>query len=277
MLEFPSLQFALNQKTAPHLPFGEFLDLAVQLGCIGVEPRTDLGRPGFDGMPPATAGRMARARGLRLLGISEIYPFDDWSEARRGQVAELIRVAQECGAESISLVPRVDGGGPVGRQREDHHRAILLEILSPLADSRLKALVEPIGFPGSSIRKQGDIVDVIASLNADNALGIVHGTFQHTLAADDSYAITHIGLVHISGLPVGREALTYALDRERGLVDNRDRSSAISQIRELQARGYKGAYSLECTSPSIQLLTSRREAIASSISYIRDHLSATLA
>ena len=51
------MDFALNQKTAPKLGFAAFLDLAAELGCVGVEPRNDLGRPVFDGIE-----RRARAR-----------------------------------------------------------------------------------------------------------------------------------------------------------------------------------------------------------------------
>ena len=151
MPDLPDLCLALNQKTAPHLPFEKFLDLAVRLGCVGVEPRTDLGRPIFDGWPPAEAGRMTRERGLRLLGLSEVYPFDDWNDQRREQVATLIRLAQESGAETISLIPRVDRKGPVGRQREDNHRTIIAEVALLLKGSSIRALVEPIGFAGCAI------------------------------------------------------------------------------------------------------------------------------
>lgn len=57
---------ALNQKTSPHLSYEEFLDLAKALGCVGVEPRNDLGRGLFDGISAREAGAMARERGLRL-------------------------------------------------------------------------------------------------------------------------------------------------------------------------------------------------------------------
>ena len=57
------MDFALNQKTASRLDFAAFLDLAADLGCVGVEPRNDLGRPLFDGIAPdARSGDGARAR-----------------------------------------------------------------------------------------------------------------------------------------------------------------------------------------------------------------------
>lgn len=99
---------ALNQKTPPRLGFAAFLDLGAELGCIGVEPRNDLGRPLFDGIPPDRAASMARDRGLRFLGLSEVYPFDDWNAERRAAAEDLIEAADATGAEAISLIPRVD-------------------------------------------------------------------------------------------------------------------------------------------------------------------------
>lgn len=77
---------ALNQKTARHLCYEDFLDLAKGLGCIGAEPRNDLGRPLFDGFSARLVGSMARERGLRRLGLSEVYPFNEWSDERANAV-----------------------------------------------------------------------------------------------------------------------------------------------------------------------------------------------
>ena len=161
----PDLELALNQKTVPELPFDEFLDLAARLGCVGVEPRTDLGRPIFDGIVAADAGRMARDRGLRLIGLSEVYPFDDWNEERRSQVAKLIAFARDADAGSIGLIPRVDGRGPPSPERENRQRAILADIVGMLKGAGVRGLVEPIGFSKCSIRRQADAVALIKSLH----------------------------------------------------------------------------------------------------------------
>jgi 2-keto-myo-inositol isomerase len=128
------MDFALNQKTAPKLGFAAFLDLAAELGCVGVEPRNDLGQPIFDGIgPPVRAGEMARERGLRFIGLSEIYPFNDWNEDRRATVGRLIETAQAASAETISLIPRVDGRGGDDAERARMVRAALAGIL-PMLD-----------------------------------------------------------------------------------------------------------------------------------------------
>ena len=110
-LKEAGMDFALNQKTAPKLGFAAFLDLAAELGCVGIEPRNDLGRPVFDGIEPAHAAEMARERGLRFIGLSEVYPFNDWNEDRRAAVARLIETAQAAGARERELDTESEKGG----------------------------------------------------------------------------------------------------------------------------------------------------------------------
>ena len=155
------MDFALNQKTAPKLGFAAFLDLAAELGCVGVEPRNDLGRPVFDGIEPVRAGEMARERGLRFIGLSEVYPFNDWNEDRRAAVARLIETAQAAGAETVSLIPRVDGREGDGAERATTLRAVLAEILPMLHGTGVVGLVEPIGFATSSIKFQREATQAI--------------------------------------------------------------------------------------------------------------------
>ena len=62
--------FALNHMTVARLSYVQLLDIAAQLGCIGVEVRNDLPQPLFDGMDPAEAGDLARSKGLRILAVA---------------------------------------------------------------------------------------------------------------------------------------------------------------------------------------------------------------
>jgi 2-keto-myo-inositol isomerase len=97
-----------------------------------VEPRNDLGRPVFDGIEPVRAGEMARERGLRFIGLSEVYPFNDWNDDRRAAVGSLIETAEAAGAETVSFIPRVDGREGDGAERAKTLRAVLAEILPML-------------------------------------------------------------------------------------------------------------------------------------------------
>lgn len=262
------MDIALNQKTAPHLDFAAFLDLAASLGCVGVEPRTDLARPVFDGIAPERAGRMARERGLRLVGLSELYPFDDWNEERRTAVQALLATAQAAGAETISLIPRVDRRDAAAL-RATTLRHVLAEILPMLDGTGIVALIEPIGFPAASIRHQQEAAAAIEALDAHDRLGIVHDTFQHTLAADPDLLVHHIRLVHVSGV-TAPGPLTERHDAERVLVDQDDRTDAVGQVRRLLQAGYAGPFSYECTASSIQELADPYAPLGASIAYLRE-------
>jgi 2-keto-myo-inositol isomerase len=263
------MDFALNQKTAPKLGFAAFLDLAAELGCIGVEPRNDLGRPFFDGIEPARAGEMARERGLRFVGLSEVYPFNDWNEGRRASVARLIDTAQTAGAETVSLIPRVDRRQGDSAERASKLSAVLAEILPMLQGTGVVGLVEPIGFSTSSIKFQREATQAIESVSADDRLGIVHDTFQHALAGDADIIVRHIRLVHISGIAGDHKVLTDSLDAQRVLVDENDRTDTSGQVKSLLEAGYTGPFSYECTSPLIQNLGDPRAQIDASITYLR--------
>src|SRR5690606_27517439 len=156
------IRFALNQKTLPQTTFLEFLDIAADLGCVGVEARNDLARPLFDGISPLEAGKLVRERGLRLIGVSEVFPFDDWTEERRDLAKTLLRCASEAGAETVSLIPRVDGQGPSMFGSPVRHQDILSEILAIADGGDITLLIEPIGFPGSAIRFQGEAAECIS-------------------------------------------------------------------------------------------------------------------
>ena len=82
------MQTALNHMTTPNLGYVDFLDLAKRLGCVGVEVRNDIARPLFDGIDPADAGAMARDRGLRIVGVSQVYPFNSWNDERAAALIE---------------------------------------------------------------------------------------------------------------------------------------------------------------------------------------------
>ena len=271
------MDFALNQKTVSRLDFAAFLDLAADLGCIGVEPRNDLGRPLFDGVAPERAAEMARERGLRFIGLSEVYPFNDWNTERRAAVAALIDAAEAAGAETISLIPRVDVRDPDPKARAATLRAVVSEIAPMLAGTPIVALLEPIGFATCSMKFQREAASAIEDLNLGERFGIVHDTFQHSLAKDEDVLVQHIRVVHISGVSEGSGDLNDAQDAERILVDEHDRTDTLGQMGRLLAAGYRGPFSFECTAPSVREREDLKAPIAASIAYLQRALSKELA
>lgn len=271
------MKTALNQMTAPQLPLPAFLDLARALGCVGVELRNDmdaLGRPLLDGLPASEAGDMVRVRGLRLLGLSQVYPFNSWSEARRAEVAALIATAREAGAETISLIPRNDGIGSANGERQANLRIALKEIHPMLVEADMVALVEPLGFTRASLRSKAELVEVIEALDVADRFRIVHDTFHHTLAGGGPIFAEHTGIVHVSGLTNPTPTLDEMEDAHRVLIDGTDRLNNIEQIAALLAAGYDGAFSFECFAPEIHALRDPFTALRQSIDFISAQLQA---
>jgi len=251
------IDFALNHMTAPRLESRALVDLAVRLGCIGVELRNDLvdkqltERAFFDGEQPGAIGAYARSKGIRLLGLSEVYGFNRWSEEMRRKVRLLIDQAKESGAESISLIPSNDGADMSDDRRLGELRHALQEILPMLDEADIVALVEPLGFRTSSLRRKGEAVEAIEAVGGRHRYKLVHDTFHHFLAEEDAFFPEYTGIVHISGVVDPAVSAGEMQDGDRILVTQEDRLGNVAQISALHAAGYKGAYSYEPFAPSV--------------------------
>jgi len=259
---------ALNQKTARYLSWADFLDLAQSLDCVGVEPRNDLGRPFFDGIAPEEAGRMAHDRGLRLLGLSEVYPFNDWNRERADQVRSLIDTAHAAGAETISLIPRVDGRGTEDGLRQKVLRDVMRQILPMLDGTDVVALIEPIGFAKSSLKHKAELVEAIEDVGEPEKFKLVHDTFQHVIAGEAEIFAPYTGIVHISGISDPDVPLDEMQDAYRVLVDANDRCRNIEQVASFIDAGYDGAFSFECTEPLLHVSPIIGEEIRRSFEFI---------
>lgn len=267
----------LNQITVPHLSFEAFLDLAAELGCIGVEARNDmdaLDRPLFDNMDPAAAGEMIRAKGLRLVGLSQVYPFNDWNDDRRAEVAKLIETAKAAQAETISLIPRNDGVGTANGERQANLRIALKEIYPMLVEADMIALVEPLGFGRSSLRSKDELIETLKALDVEDRYKLVHDTFHHTLAEGGAIYPAQTGIVHISGVSDPSLTIDDMDDAHRVLIDENDQLGNIEQMQAFIDAGYEGAFSYECFAPETQQLDNHAEEIGKSFDYIEAQLKA---
>lgn len=271
------MKWALNHMTTPGLGYEDFLDLAVKLGCVGVEVRNDIERPLFDGIDPAEAGAVARAKGLRLVGLSQVYPFNTWSPEVEAEVRDLIAIARAAGAETISLIPRNDGTQTGDGERAARLREALAAALPMLDAAGMTALVEPLGFPVSSLRQKSELVAAIDALGAGDRVRLVHDTFHHTLAGGGAYYPAQTGIVHISAVVDPDVAVEEMQDAHRVLIDRRDRLGNVAQIRDLLALGYDGVFSYECFSPETWALEDPYSAIRTSFDFIAAQVQARAA
>lgn len=164
----------------------------------------------------------------------------------------LIGAAVESGAETFSLIPRVDGKATEDGVRQTALRQAIREILPMLAGTDLVALIEPIGFASSSLKDKAELVDAIEVEGGKPRFRLVHDTFQHAIAGGGTIYPEYTAVVHISGISDRKPMLGEELDAYRVLVDEGDRCATVAQIAAFLGAGYEGAFSFECTSPSLQ-------------------------
>jgi 2-keto-myo-inositol isomerase len=272
------IHFALNQIVAPALPVREFIDLAANLGCQGVELRNDLVEKGvssaafFDGHTPAEIGEYAREKKVRLLGLSEVYGFNRWSEDIYDKVKRLIEEARQSGAESISLIPSNDGAEQADGERLGDIQAALSKVLPLLMDAGLIALVEPLGFKSSSLRYKREAVAAIDAVGGRDHFRLVHDTFHHHLSGETEFFPDMTGIVHISGVVDGELSPDQMKDGDRVLVDDRDWLGNVQQIRSLVSLGFRGAHSYEPFARSVHLDRNVQKSIGASMTYLQGEL-----
>lgn len=259
---------ALNHMTMPHASTLALLDAAAALGCVGVELRNDLKTTIFNGASPSDIRDAAKARGLRILALAEVYGFNDNTAETQANVRSLVRLAQDCEAENIVLIPRI-ATGPVARpDQRDGLRAALTAIQPMLQDTGVTALIECLGFPNSSLRMKSDAVAVLDDLGQPDCFALIHDTFHHSLAGEDALFANLTRIAHISGVAATDVALPDMTDAHRGLVDAADRLGNLNQITALKAQGYTGAFSIEAFAPEVHALKTPTQAMSDMFAFI---------
>lgn len=271
------LGFGLNQVTMANASIDEFIESAARLGMVGVELRNDLGRPIFDGRSAESVSQKLQGHGLRLLGLSQVYPFNRWTGDIADDVRALIDLAVEAGAETISLIPCNDGTGIDAASRQNDLANALERCLPLLEAANMVALVEPLGFTRSSLRSKAELVAAIETLGAHSYFRLVHDTFHHTLSGGGPYYPGHTGIVHISGVTDADVPVEQMEDDHRVLIDANDRLGNVDQIMALRDAGYNGAFSFECFSPDIHRHPSLEDAIRTSMNFISSQLQKEIA
>jgi 2-keto-myo-inositol isomerase len=261
-------QFALNHMTVARLSFVQLVDLAAALGMVGIEVRNDLPQPLFDGMDPAAAGDLIRAKGLRLLAVAEVKRFNDWSADKATEARSLIRIARLAGAEAVSLIPRNDNLGMADGERQAALHAALTGLKPMLEDHDLIGMVEPLGFPICALRYKSWAVEGIEAAGAKGRFKLVHDTFHHTLAHGGPLFPDHTGIVHISGVEDPKPEVEAMQDAHRVLVGPQDRLGNIAQLAALKAAGWNGPVSYEAFAPQTHALTDPQAALRASMDFI---------
>lgn len=263
------MRFALNHIVSPRQSLAGFFNMATSLGCTEVEIRNDLqGAPIADGTPAATVRQLAEAAGVTILSINALYPFNLWSPDLAAKAEALADYAAACGARALVMCP-LNENRPVPREG-------LVEALGrirPILASRgLTGLVEPLGFPRSSMRTKAEAISAIREAGGEGTYKLVHDTFHHHLAGETEVFPDWTGLVHISGVTDAALTAQTMEDAHRVLVDGDDRLDNLGQIRSLVAQGYQGPFSFEPFAAEVQALADPEAALKSSMEHLRRSL-----
>ena len=220
----------------------------------------------------------ARDVGIRIVGLSQVYPFNSWSDAVRDEVEALIANARACGAETISLIPRNDGQGMADGERQENARIALSSIKPMLEAAGIVALVEPLGFPRtSSLSDKAETLALIDEIGGGALFKLVHDTFHHYLSGGGPLFPERTGIVHISGVIDRSLALEEIADAHRILVDSDDRLGNVEQIVALRRGGYAGPISIEAFSPEVHRIGDPRRALRETMEYIETSAAAAAA
>ncbi|MGQ7244651.1 TIM barrel protein [Salinicola sp. V024] len=267
-------RFALNHMICPSLSVRELLDGAVDLGLDAVELRNDVQENSLLTLEQAReAGELARERGIRILTINALYPFNIWNDERAEQAESLARLAQACGAEALVLCPLVDADHGLNARDSQTHVIKSLEGLDPIFERHgIRGFIEPLGFPISSLRTKQAAIEAIKKTGLQHRFSVVHDTFHHRGADEQTYFPEATGLVHISGVEDKTISFTDMLDDHRILIGPNDHLGNVEQIRDLLNEGYTGYFSVEPFSSPVWDLEDPLKATGESIDYIRQEL-----
>jgi len=256
-LNIPNARFCINRKIAPSLTLPQFFKLVSQLGIHNVELRNDMpsGRV-TDDLTGDEVKSLARESGIRIVTINALYPFNQLNEEVLQRARQLLSDAQAIGAESLVLCPLNDGT-PISAA----DTVAALKTLSPLfAEAGIQGLVEPLGFPQSSLRSATQAQTLIQDAGVPFRLLI--DTFHHHLFEDAEQTfekevdIQQIGLVHLSGVTDPRP-VDQLTDEERIMLSADDRLRSKQQVERLEKMGYTGLYAFE---PFSSVMNSWQEA-----------------
>ena len=258
------MRFAINHISAPKLPLAEFFAMCRRLGVTEVEIRNDT--PDVLGqMDAADVRAEAERQGITILSINALYPFNVWSGDLPERAEKMADYAQGAGAKALVLCPLNDGN-----EVAFDDLVAALKALKPILEQRgLIGLVEPLGFPISSMRTKATAIEAIKAAGGEGRYKLMHDTFHHHLASETEFFPEWTGLVHISGVTDPAVAVDDMLDGHRVLVDGDDRLENLPQIRALRDAGYDGPFSFEPFAAEVHDAKDPEAALKSSMDYVR--------
>lgn len=272
MLHGTGLRFVLNHMVAPRRSMAALVALTTAMGLDGIEVRNDIGAHGIATDEAARKiAATAKAAGVEIVSINALQRFNDWSDRRAREAAELIELCAAAGAKALVMCPVNDADTKLSKQESRWNLRAALRALAPmLRDRGVVGLVEPLGFEICSLRSKKEAVEAIDDVGGGDVFKLVHDTFHHHLAGEPELFAGRTGLVHISGVTDRTIAVAAMLDAHRVLVDAADRIDNAGQIRALVAVGYRGPLSFEPFAENVHASATIRADLQRSIEFVRE-------
>ncbi|WP_288475837.1 TIM barrel protein [uncultured Pantoea sp.] len=238
-------RFCINRKIAPRLSLEAFFQLVQRLGLSKVELRNDMpGGSVTDDLSTSQLRALADRYQIDIVTINALYPFNRIDDDLLNRAEALLRTAQEIGAKALVMCPLNEGVALSSQQTQ----AAMAQLAPRFAHYGIQGLVEPLGFPVSSLRSGVVTQQLIAA--AGVPFKLLLDTFHHHLyeEAEQAFATEidaeQIGLVHLSGVE-DRRPTAELTDEERIMLSDRDVLKSAAQVRRLETLGYKGIYAFE--------------------------------
>ncbi|WFL67219.1 TIM barrel protein [Pantoea sp. X85] len=245
-------RFCINRKIAPKLTLEAFFQLVQRLGLSKVELRNDMQSGKVtDDLSAAQLRALADKYHIEIVTINALYPFNRADESLLAKADALLQEAQAIGAKALVMCPLNEGIEISPQQTLE-----ALQVLAPRFEKYgIQGLVEPLGFPVSSLRSAVQTQQLIQQ--AKVPFKVLLDTFHHHLYenAENEFPqeidINHIGLVHLSGVEDTRPTAQLT-DEERIMLSDRDVLNSVAQVKRLEMLGYKGVYAFEPFSSALE-------------------------
>lgn len=238
-------RFCINRKIAPTLSLDAFFQLVQRLGLNKVELRNDM--PGGKVTDDLSAEQLIALKEkyhIEIVTINALYPFNRPDDALLAKAEALLQEAQRIGAQALVMCPLNEGVEITPQET----LTALLKLAPLFTRYNIRGLVEPLGFPVSSLRSPVQTQQLIR--DAGVPFQLLLDTFHYHLYENIGQPlaeypdVNQIGLVHLSGVEDMRPT-TELTDEERIMLNNRDVLNSIAQVKRLERQGYKGLYAFE--------------------------------
>jgi 2-keto-myo-inositol isomerase len=263
----------LNRVIKPQIPLEEFLKFTAELGIKYIEVRNDFTDKGIlDGLPDAVLQKAFKDKGIRVLTINALYPFEDARvlkeniEKLKGMIAEARRI--DC--PQIVLCPLNDVNDKRSPAQRVDELVNALNAYGPLlGDSSMTGLIEPLGFEICSLRTKKGALEGIANCKYPGFYQLLHDTFHHYLSGESEFFPKQTAMIHVSGLLAGKSKAA-TTDEERVLVTREDVMDNRGQVASLSKAGCTAPISYEPFSSQVRALplSELKSQLQESINYL---------